>query len=218
MSMYLHTALNLNKTNAAFEQIKGGIIIEVNMNSLLNSTMNTRSLLQNSLKYIKSDVPHKITDTEIQWLIDNKITTFIDLREEVEQQHKKCPLIDNSNFTYLRIPVTGGNAIPATPDDVSKSYIRMADDNMDKIIETILSAETNVMYFCNAGKDRTGVVSAILLHKLGYEREYIINDYLKSAENLREMLEEFSLFHPDIKEIITPNRRYMLEFLDWLEN
>ncbi len=188
------------------------------MNSLLNSTMNTRALLQNSLKYIRSDVPHKITNTEIQWLIDNKITTIIDLREEVEQQQKKCPLIDNSNFTYLRIPVTGGNAIPATPDDVSKSYIRMVDDNMDKIIETILSAETNVMYFCNAGKDRTGIVSAILLHKLGYDREYIINDYLKSAENLSEMLEAFSAQHPEVRDIITPDRRYIEEFLDWLEN
>ena len=188
------------------------------MNSLLNSTMNTRALLQNRLKYIRSDVPHKITNTEIQWLIDNNITTIIDLREEVEQQQKKCPLIDNCNFTYLSIPMTGGNAIPATPDDVSNSYIRMVDDTMDRIIEAILSAETNVMYFCNAGKDRTGIVSAILLHKLGYDSEYIINDYLKSAENLREMLEAFSAQYPEVRDIITPDRRYIEEFLDWLEN
>ena len=188
------------------------------MNSLLDTTMNTRAILPDSLKYIRSDVPHKITETEIEWLTENNITTIIDLREEKEQQQKKCPLIDNSNFTYLCMPVTGGNTIPATTDDVSKSYIRMADDNMDRIIETIISAETNVMYFCNAGKDRTGVVSAILLHKLGYDREYIINDYLKSAENLREMLEAFSAQHPEIKKIITLNRRYMNEFLDWLYN
>ena len=94
----------------------------------------------------------------------------------------------------------------------------MTDSNMDKIIETILSAETNVMYFCNAGKDRTGAVSAILLHKLGYDREYIINDYMQSAENLREMLEAFSVQRPEVRDIITPDRRYIEEFLDWLEN
>lgn len=188
------------------------------MNSLLNSTMNTRVLLPDSLKYIRSDVPCNITETEIQWLIDNNITTIIDLREEKERHQKKCPLIDNSNFAYLCIPVTGGNAIPATPDDVSKSYIRMVDDTMDRIIEAIISAETNVMYFCNAGKDRTGIVSAILLNKLGYDREYIINDYMRSAENLKTMLEDFSSQHIELKDIITPNRRYMLEFLDWLEN
>lgn len=188
------------------------------MNSLLNTTLNTRAILPDNLKYIRSDVPYKITETEIQWLIENNITTIIDLREEQECQQKKCPLIDNNNFNYLCMSVTGGNAIPQTVDDVSKSYIRMADSYMGKIIETIFSSEKNVMYFCNAGKDRTGVVSAILLNKLGYDREYIVNDYLKSAANLHEMLETFSSQRPEIKDIITPNRRYMEEFLDWLEN
>ncbi len=39
---------------------------------------------------------------------------------------------------------------------------------IDKIINTIMNADSNVMYFCGAGKDRTGVVSAIILRKLGY--------------------------------------------------
>ncbi len=188
------------------------------MKSLLNSTMNTRAILFDSLKYIRSDVPNKITDEDIQWLIDNNIITVIDLRDENERLLKKCPLIENNKFNYLCVPVTGGNAIPDNADGVSKSYVRMADSNMARIIETILASETNVIYFCNAGKDRTGVVSAILLHKLGYDREYIIDDYLKSAENLHEMLEAFSVNNPSLKEVITPERRYMDEFLDWLYN
>lgn len=180
--------------------------------------MNTRAILPDSLKYIRSDVPHKITAAEIQWLIENNITTIIDLREESERLQKKCPLIDNSSFNYICLPVTGGNTIPETVEVVSKSYIQMADSNMDKIIETILDTETNIMYFCNAGKDRTGVVSAILLCKLGYDREYIISDYIQSAENLHEMLEDFSSQRPEIRDIITPNRRYMEEFLSWLYN
>lgn len=188
------------------------------MKSLLNSTMNTRAIISDSLKYIRSDVPNKITDEDIQFLVDNNIITVVDLRDENERLLKKCTLIDNNKFNYFCMPVTGGNTIPENADSVSKSYIRMADSNMNRIIETILSAETNVIYFCNAGKDRTGVVSAILLNKLGYDREYIIADYLKSAENLREMLEAFSVNNPSLKEIITPERRYMDEFLDWLYN
>ena len=65
------------------------------MKSLLNSTMNTRAILPDSLKYIRSDVPCKITNEETQWLISNNITTVIDLREENECLQKKCPLIDN---------------------------------------------------------------------------------------------------------------------------
>ena len=188
------------------------------MKILLNSTMNTRAILPDSLKYIRSDVPDKMTEIEVQWLIDNNINTIIDLREEHERQKKKCHLIDNSKFKYFCMPVTGGNTVPKTVDSVSDSYIRMLDSNMDRIIETILNSETNVMYFCNAGKDRTGVVSAILLHKLGYSKEYIINDYMRSAENLKTMLEDFSAQCPEVKEIITPKKKYINEFLEWLYN
>ena len=86
------------------------------------------------------------------------------------------------------------------------------------IIDTIWNAETNVMYFCNAGKDRTGVVSAILLSKLGIGHDHIINDYMKSKENLSWILCAYAKQYPKVDiEIITPHDRYMDEFLKWLE-
>lgn len=89
---------------------------------------------------------------------------------------------------------------------------------MDRILETILKAPTGVLFFCNAGKDRTGVVAALLLKRLGINREYIIQDYLESAENLREILMDFAKNNPqtDIR-VITPERRYIESFLDYLE-
>lgn len=188
------------------------------MGSLLESTLNTRAILNDSLRFIRSDVPDCITDKEIEWLIGQNIVTVVDLREENERNRKKCALIDNSSFKYLCMPVTGGCAVPESEDEVSKSYIAMADSNINDIVETIMNSETNVLYFCNAGKDRTGVVSAIILHRMGMSREYIVNDYMKSAENLKDLLIEFAEKFPDIKkEIITPQARYMEEFLDWLE-
>ena len=87
---------------------------------------------------------------------------------------------------------------------------------MDKIIETALSAETNVMYFCNAGKDRTGVISAMLLWKEGMGLEYIIEDYMKSKDNLKKMLETYAEENQDVDiNVITPHERYIREFLEW---
>ena len=86
---------------------------------------------------------------------------------------------------------------------------------MRKIIDFILAAETNVLYFCNAGKDRTGVVSAILLDKKGMSEEYIIHDYMKSKVNLKGMIEAYVKQFPDVDiDIITPQERYMREFLE----
>lgn len=185
---------------------------------LLKTTLNTRCILPDCLRYIRSDVPNNLTDKEIDWLIANNISTIIDLREDEECQLKKCRLIDDNRFCYHCMPVTGGNKIPGSVDEVSNSYINMVDDNMEQIIDTIINAQTNVLYFCNAGKDRTGVVSAIVLHKLGMADDYIVEDYMKTKEKLADALESFARQCPEVDiNVITPNERYMREFLEWLK-
>ena len=70
---------------------------------------------------------------------------------------------------------------------------------------------------CAAGKDRTGVVSAILLHKSGMSREYIIADLMKTASNPEAYLAQFAGEHPGIRlDVITPHERFMEKFLAWL--
>ncbi len=183
------------------------------MGSLLKSCRNTRKILPNSFRYIRSDVPVDLSDEEIQWLLNNDIRTIIDLRSEEEQLHKSCPLQMHSEFEYYSLPVSGGNVVPPSPDKVSVSYLAMVDEQMEHILQTIENSNHSVLYFCNAGKDRTGVVSALLLKKMGFDEEYIISDYLLSAENLKEMLEQYATDSGINLEIITPQRRYMEEFL-----
>ena len=116
------------------------------------------------------------------------------------------------------MPVSGGNAIPKSVDDVSKSYIDMVDEKLDNFIDFMLNNKSNILYFCNAGKDRTGVISAILLWKSGMNIEYIVEDYMKSKLNLKDMLESFAQQNRDVDiNIITPHERYIREFLKWLE-
>ena len=75
------------------------------------------------------------------------------------------------------------------------------------------------MYFCNAEKDRTGVVTAIILSRPGYEKQYIINDYLLSAANLESALQLFAENNPDIDiNVITPKAEYIEKFLEWYQN
>lgn len=77
---------------------------------------------------------------------------------------------------------------------------------MDMIVQRIMDAKSNVLFFCGAGKDRTGVVSAIILKRLGYDDQTIIEDYMKSKENLLDFLTDYVKKHPqvDINTII-PN-------------
>ena len=86
------------------------------------------------------------------------------------------------------------------------------------IVEVAEKSMTNVLYFCSAGKDRTGVLSALLLSRAGASRQEIVFDYMQSADNLKDSLNKYVLAHPEVDiEIITPKEDYIYELLDYLE-
>ena len=176
------------------------------MSSLFESTLNTRSLPVGSLRFIRSDYPGNLSDAEVNWLVQNNITTIVDLREEKEYLNRPCSLENKDKFTYYHLPVTGGGDTPRSPEAVGDSYLGMLDGQMDRIVSTIMNAKSNVMFFCSAGKDRTGVVSAVILKKLGYSDQTVIDDYMQTKDNLTGFLTAFGKEHPELDlNTIIPN-------------
>ncbi len=184
------------------------------MSSLLKSTLNTRALPTGDLRYIRSDYPGNLTGAEVKWLLDNGITTIVDLREEKEYSVRPCRLENEDGFTYYHLPVTGGGDTPKSREAVGEIYLGMLDEQMDKIISTIMNAESSVMYFCGAGKDRTGVVSAVILKKLGYSDPVIIDDYMETKDNLMAFLTAYVKEHPEVDiNIIIPDEENIKKVL-----
>ena len=187
------------------------------MSSLLQSTRNTRVLSTGTNRYFRSDFPENLTDTEVRWLLDNNITTIVDLRSDEEVAAKPCGLKKRDGFSYFHLPVTGGGGTPKSLEHLYTVYRQMLDGQMEKVIDTIMNAKSNVMYFCTAGKDRTGVVSAVILKRLGFSDEVIIDDYMKSKDNLMDMLTAYVKVHPEVDiEIIIPHRENMEKLLELL--
>lgn len=189
------------------------------MGSLLRSTRNTRALPTGSLRYIRSDVPDNLTDTEIRWLMDNQITTIVDLRSDEETSAKPCCLAGRVGFRYIHLPVTGGGGTPRSIEHLYVVYRQMLDEQMERIVDTIMGAGSNVLYFCTAGKDRTGVVSAVILKRLGFSDEAVIDDYMLSKDNLMDMLTGYVDVHPEVDiNIIIPHRKNMEQLLEYLRD
>ena len=187
------------------------------MSSILQSTRNTRALPTGEIRYIRSDVPENLSDKEIRWLLENHIITIVDLRSDEEAAEKPCILKELKVFRYFNLPVTGGGDTPKSLEHLHTIYQQMVDEQMEKIINTIMNAESGVLYFCTAGKDRTGVVSAIILKRLGFSDEVIIDDYMQSKDNLMDMLTAYVCVHPEIDiEIIIPHRENMEQLLKQL--
>lgn len=184
------------------------------MASLFASTMNTRFLPTGDRRYIRSECPEHLSDAEVAWLRERGVTTVVDLREEIEWKHRPCRLEGEAGFTYHHLPVTGGGDTPKTPEDVGRVYLGMLDGQMDRIISTILEAPGGVLYFCGAGKDRTGVVTAVLLKKLGLDDQSIIDDFMETKANLMGFLTDYVNKHPEVDlRIIVPNEENIKKVL-----
>lgn len=196
--------------------------------SLLETTLNTRDLggyhskvsgkpLQ-LWRILRSDVQNYPSENDIRLLTEHNVQTIIDMRGNQDVMRKPSGFAERPEFTYIHIPIDEGSGIPACVDEVSKSYLRIAESkNISRVFRSIASASSGVMINCTAGKDRTGVVSAILLGMSGVSEQEIVFDYMLTKACSKE---RFDLIHqnfPDIDmNIVIPKERYITEFLNQL--
>ena len=193
--------------------------------SLLETTLNTRdlgryqsSISGNQLKtwhILRSDVQNYPSVNDIILLKKHRILTVLDLRGTNDVKRKPSGFANEDGFLYINIPIDEGSGIPESTDVVSESYLKIAEStNMPCVFRAIASAPEGVMINCTAGKDRTGVVSAVLLGLCGVSDEDIIRDYMLTKTYNRE---RFELIHQNFPEIdmniVIPSERYMKEFL-----
>ena len=182
-----------------------------NSTSIFESTFNTRYVPTGDKRYLRSDCPSQLTDEEVKWLKDHNYVTVVDFRNPEECESKPCRLEKEKGFKYLHMPFTGEWYVPNPPqlEQIIKSYEEMVNDNTFKIVDTIMSAPTNVLYFCAAGKDRTGVISAIILYRLGFDEDTIIKDYMESRNNSLAYVKAYmEKYHPEeeLKPVLSDER------------
>lgn len=198
-------------------------MLEIRRRSILSCTKNTRDLgslmtesgrFTRDFAFVRSDVPTELSDSDIAFLRDIGVTTAIDFRTESEVIKKPHSLCGAVGFRYFNFPIVSGSKVPDTPEAVPESYMEIAGDSaMADVFKTMAGADGGVIFNCNAGKDRSGTVTAILLMLAGVRDKLIIDDYLLTGENLRERLEAHLAKHPEKRrDVIFPNEKYMTEF------
>src|SRR5262249_17849294 len=75
----------------------------------------------------------------------------------------------------------------AAPVTLADRYVLLADfarERIGEVLTTLAEASAPAVYHCAAGKDRTGVVTGVLLGVLGVPDEVIVADYVATQENL----------------------------------
>lgn len=96
---------------------------------------------------------------------------------------------------------------------IPESYIEFT--NNKEAVQSIfryLLREGAVLYHCSAGKDRTGVISALLLWLAGAKDEDIIADYMVSGVYIRPILQQFREFSPDLPAFAGQSKAAYMEY------
>ncbi len=110
------------------------------------------------------------------------IKTIVDLRGNQIVPELDGLVENDPGFTVFRFEVNGKGRIPKDWNDGIESYMEMLEDasTSRRILQTILHAEKPLLIHCNAGKDRTGVYTALLLDLAGVDFPSINADFMAS--------------------------------------
>lgn len=114
--------------------------------------------------------------------------TVIDLRDQAEKRERHplhggavvldLPLFDRGAAT----PPTSERALPNRLADIYLTTLTAPlASNLVAAVTAVETAEPPVLVHCSAGKDRTGVVVAVVLRMIGVEPDQIIADYALTA-------------------------------------
>ncbi|SHI19779.1 protein-tyrosine phosphatase [Sporobacter termitidis DSM 10068] len=154
--------------------------------------------------FIRSDAPKNLTEGDLAFLKNYGVTDSIDFRGAREITAEPSCLRNVGWIRYLQSPTfneqvafatrgAGAGAPPVSAFvDWGAKYIEMADDCMGWVRETLefcAAADGAVLYHCTTGKDRTGIISALLLGLADVPEEDIIADYCVSEVYLRAVYE-----------------------------
>lgn len=159
----------------------------------LEGSFNTRELggyptqegVTSFRKFLRSDSLSQLTKQDIIFLENYGVRTIVDLRSEAEVMEAPNPqskLIQN-----LHLPLVTGNIADATKDITKEMNYSMGSFYVDclkrypeslvNIFEAFAESEGCVLFHCAAGKDRTGLVAALLLELAGVSQADIIANY-----------------------------------------
>jgi protein-tyrosine phosphatase len=152
---------------------------------------------------------------DIEKLFSAHITTVIDMRTQWEVEKNPDMLSETAGFEYFHFPITEGSGVPESLEAVPYSYMDIATaENMPEVMKALAESSNGVLFHCTAGKDRTGVVSAIILMLCGVSGEDIVNDYVVSREYNHKRLAAFLAAHPEVdRNIVLANEKSMNGFM-----
>lgn len=144
--------------------------------------------------FFRSDCLDSLTPNSKQELVDMGVRTIIDLRTPNELESKPSVFDGSAAPRYVHIDMLIEGTPPFAPETASSTerktteYIGWIDERQGQVLKVLNTLATPealpALYNCHSGKDRTGVISALLLGLAGVPPDAIAEDYALTATYL----------------------------------
>ncbi len=176
----------------------------------------------------RSANPDKLSKVDIERIRSLNIRTIIDLRASGEASKKyvhldyterlSLPLdFQKATTERLRPFIFRRDAKEIIADISNEIYLEILDAScpvFGKVMQTLASPGLSpVLIHCQAGKDRTGIISALVLLAMGVDRKMIISDFMKSNEALFPYFKRHFLFRTIVSLGYFPYKNMMFAVL-----
>ncbi len=161
----------------------------------------------------RSDLPWFLTDEDRRKIRELGVAVDLDLRDVEESVPMRDELQDIPGIEYIQIPMKNVRkaAVSAGPDRRSAfdpeffwgdEYVCMLEDNhhwAKLCIELLAGTDKPLLFHCFTGKDRTGILAALVLGVCGVSEKDVAADYSVSQiyladvyDWMRENIDDFS--------------------------
>jgi len=152
--------------------------------------------LRHRLLY-RSDALHHLSADDVRRLRDEiGIISVLDLRSSGELRNEGRGRLEHEPIAFHHVPLfegdTNAGREQARQMSLADTYFLLAEfakSAVARVVTLLSECDGPAVYHCAAGKDRTGVISAVLLGLLDVDNEVIVADYALSSENLDAIVE-----------------------------
>ncbi|MBQ7668812.1 MAG: tyrosine-protein phosphatase [Clostridia bacterium] len=153
-------------------------------------------------KVFRSSAIYDLTDEERELLHKKGIKKVIDLRVQHELERKPSAFLTDDEIEYINIPLSdkwtnNADEVPNLYFDIVKDHASMA-----RVLKVIANTDEPLVFHCSAGKDRTGIISGILLSLNGVKEEDILADYISSYAYIYKEFRILKATVPEFKDFV----------------
>lgn len=178
-------------------------------------------------KYLRSSNVATLENAGLDQLCDYGVAVVVDMRSAFERNQQPSQFENYDDIAYYHVDLLAFDKMLEVAQehknyDEPSGYYRFIVEAAKKQIKAVFEIfldhlDDTVLFNCSQGKDRTGIIAALLLDVAGCFEYDIVKNYSETATHISEMMPYLeALVDENHKQYLSSHPNHMIELLGYL--